>query len=151
MITIKFENRVPELTAKVQNAVSQFVRAGSLHLVNTMKVSMADRKSGRTYPRGKIARHQASAPGESPAVDSGNYINSIVIDKVFETNALEALIGTVLPYAKWLEDGTNAPSPKDGNMGPLMGGIRPRPLWAKTVEQELPTLDKLLEHYINRV
>jgi phage gpG-like protein len=39
---------------------------------------MRQAKSGRTYTRGKGKRiHQASAPGESPAVDMGHLFNSI--------------------------------------------------------------------------
>jgi hypothetical protein len=129
MIRITIDNKVPELTAKVQAGVSRFIRKGALHLHGSMAVSMADRKSGRLYKRGKDRVHQASAEGESPAIDSSNYINSIFIEGVFESNSLEAVLGTAIPCAPILED------PEGLN----------RPLWGVTVKQQMPTLEKMLE------
>ena len=68
---------------------------------------MSPPKSGREYKRGKRT-HQASAPGEAPASDLGNLVNSVVIihdgladwsDHVTAEYALALEIGTpkILP------------------------------------------------------
>lgn len=41
-----------------------------------IKVSMAEAKHGRIYRRGRTAQHQASEPGEAPAIDYGVLVNS---------------------------------------------------------------------------
>ena len=51
--------------------------AGALVAETAMKQSIqAGPKSGRTYARGRRV-HQASAPGQPPATDTGNLVNSI--------------------------------------------------------------------------
>lgn len=60
-------------------------------------------KSGKKYRRGRKV-HQASAPGEAPAIDRGELARGIAfnIDK-------KRLIGNVVstaPHGKWLEFGT---------------------------------------------
>jgi hypothetical protein len=130
MITIRVRNATPELMQKLQAGVSRFIRKGAHYVEGELKSSMAESKSGKTYKRGKDGTHVASAPGESPAVDSSNYINDL--KPVFE-NSLEARIGTVLDYPVLLEEGTPG------------GKIAPRPLWNKTLTEVLPTLETLLE------
>lgn len=130
MITIRVRNATPELMQKLQAGVSRFIRKGAHYVEGKLKSSMAEPKSGRTYKRGKDGTHVASAPGESPAVDSSSYINDL--KPVFE-NSLEARIGTVLDYPVLLEEGTPG------------GMIAPRPLWNKTLVDVLPTLETLLE------
>ncbi len=133
MIRITVDNDVPELMDKVQAAVSRFVRKGALHIEGEIKSSMAEPKSGRASKRGEN-EHIASAPGESPAVDSSNYIGSV--NTIFE-NSLEAKVGTPVDYALYLEEGTES--------------IEPRPLWQKTVTEVLPTLETLLEVEIGKL
>lgn len=43
-------------------------------------------KTGRVYKRGKGKSHQASAPGEAPATDTGNLVNGISTQKVGDAN-----------------------------------------------------------------
>lgn len=61
--------------------------------------------SGRVYRKSNPTRtHQASAPGEAPATDTGRLVNSIF----FEVNGqLSATVGSRLVYALWLEYGTS--------------------------------------------
>lgn len=134
MIRITVDNEVPELMDKVQAAVSRFVRKGILHIEGEVKSSIAEPKSGRSYKRGKDKTHVASAPGESPASDSSNYIGSI--QPLFESS-LEAKVGTPLEYPVYLEDGTDT--------------IEKRPLWEKTVEEGLPTLETLLKSELKKL
>jgi hypothetical protein len=61
-------------------------------------------KTGRTYTRGKKI-HIASSPYNAPAIDSGNYIRSLVIER----NTTTVELGTLIQdpeYPLFLEKGT---------------------------------------------
>lgn len=141
MIQISIQDKTPELMQKLEAAAGRFVRKAAFHIEGQMKLSMAEEKTGNEYERGpkaieqgKKAKHRASAPGESPAVDSSNLTNSISILPM--THALEAKIGTPVEYALPLETGTKH--------------MEARPLWERTVNEALPTLEALLKQEINR-
>ena len=65
-------------------------------------------KSGITYDKGKGIKHQASAPGQAPASDTGNLARNIQIE--LSADKLRADIGVhnllFTPYARALELGT---------------------------------------------
>jgi hypothetical protein len=90
-------------------------------------------KSGAVYARGGIT-HQASAPGEAPATDTGALASSVYFQ---QTSKLTATIGSRLAYAYWLEYGITK--------------IAPRPAWVpatedgqkKLNERVLKTLERL--------
>lgn len=124
---IKVEDRTPERMAKLETALGFFVVDGGRLLERRMKASMLTGKSGRRYKRGKDSIHVASAPGESPADDSGNLLGSIDLQKVSD---LEAVLGTPVEYAAFLETGTSR--------------MAARPMWEKTAKEALPTLETLL-------
>lgn len=81
------------------------LEAAGLIVQNAARVSILNGpKTGALYnPRGKV-QHQASAPGEAPASDTGRLVNSIV-SRVDET-ALVANITAGTEYAPYLEFGT---------------------------------------------
>lgn len=63
-------------------------------------------KTGRVYRRGNIT-HQASAPGQAPATDTGRLVNSIYLDdEGFGRGRAEISVGSLLAYAAYLEYGT---------------------------------------------
>jgi len=100
-------------------------------------------KTGRIYTRGNV-RHQASAPYEAPASDTGNLMGSIDVD--FE-GPLTAYVGTHVMYGMYLEFGTRGSddSPK----------ILPRPWLLPSFEKaKIGVSAKLkedIERLINRV
>ncbi|MCC6328994.1 MAG: hypothetical protein IT174_10790 [Acidobacteria bacterium] len=153
MITVSVKDRTPELMQKLQAAVEQFVVKGAAYIEGELVKESAGKKTGRSYPRGKEAVHTASAPGESPANDSSNLYGSI---QIISENSLEAKIGTVVEYAVYLEYGASAPATRkvkktgEAVMGPHMGGMKPRPLWAKTAAESLPTLENMLEAEVRK-
>lgn len=62
--------------------------------------------TGRIYRRGGKA-HQASAPGQPPAVDTGRLRSSITHDVRIERGGVIGRVGTNVEYAPHLELGTS--------------------------------------------
>jgi len=65
-------------------------------------------KSGRIYRRGNVA-HQASAPGEAPATDTGALVNSAYTKKLGDS---DYETGFTAEYAAALEFGTAKMAPR---------------------------------------
>lgn len=84
-------------------------------------------KTGRIYTRGEI-EHQASAPGEAPATDTGVLASSLYFE---QSTKLSATIGSRLAYAYYLEFGT--------------ARIAPRPSWVPATEAAKPKLRARVE------
>lgn len=68
--------KLRSIKSKVGNGMSQVALSGAFVLEGFVKQSMQEGHHGRVYRRGGKA-HQASAPGEPPAVDYGHLLNSI--------------------------------------------------------------------------
>ncbi len=88
-------------------------------------------KTGRRYKRGSII-HQASAPGESPATDTGKLASSAEFE--IDEQGLWAIVSFSAFYARMLEFGTRF--------------IRPRPFLFPTVD-ELKA--KIIEIFITSI
>lgn len=121
------------------SAITQVLRAGmggipgdltriGFRLVNELKLDLSTHGRGRIYTtyfyqrNGKLyawpARdipHQASAPGDAPAVDTGVLRASYGSEVVGQT----LTIGSGKFYAKWLEFGTSKIKPRP-HLRPLM-------------------------------
>jgi len=82
----------------------KFVRQIAFAIEAEMKLLMAGPKSGRLYRRRGGRTHQASAPGEAPAVDTGFLINSI---RTVVKSDTRAEITVAAEYAEGLEFGTD--------------------------------------------
>jgi hypothetical protein len=80
---------------------------GSLKLVeNAAKQRVANGpKTGRIYNRRGV-EHQASAPGEPPATDTGALIASIGSDAAIVGDTIDGYVRAKAPYAIHLELGT---------------------------------------------
>jgi hypothetical protein len=104
--------RLSELTPIVQRHVLEATKAGAQMVLNDANVSIArGTKSGRTYRRRGI-EHQASAPGEPPATDTGALIASGRADAVVDGATVEAVVDYRAPYAVHLEYGTRKMLPR---------------------------------------
>jgi hypothetical protein len=77
--------------------------------------------------------HTSSAPGEAPATDTGLLDSSIYFD---QKTKLSAEIGSRLPYAYYLEFGTQK--------------IAARPSWVPAVEKHRATLQRLIAAEIKK-
>jgi len=77
--------------------------AGALVLEGFIKQSMQASHHGRIYSRGGRT-HQASAPGETPAIDLGHLVNSIESSLIDSTSSQVATDSDIAPF---LEFGTS--------------------------------------------
>jgi HK97 gp10 family phage protein len=69
-------------------------------------------KTGRVYSGGKgFGTHQASAPGEAPASDTGNLVGLIGVDRV-DVTRLRVAIFSSAKYSAALEFGTSKMAPR---------------------------------------
>lgn len=114
IVTKKIRQAVMRGVAKTANRVKAKAVGLILHAPAT----------GRVYIRRGVA-HQASAPGEPPASDTGTLARSIDVD--LEPKKLRAIIKAQTKYAKGLEFGTPT--------------IEPRPFMRPALNQEKKKLD----------
>ena len=119
-MTIALQSQIPTLRATLRRRASRLVRDVRDRIVATAKISMTGPKSGRGYRRGNRT-HQASAPGEAPAVDTGLLINSI---QTAEEGDLRAVLGVGAEYGIWLEFGTRRMAPRPF-LGPAFEQAKP--------------------------
>jgi hypothetical protein len=112
------DNRLASIGLQAALKADQLVERTAQHVVSHMKISMAEEKHGEMY-----GTHQASAPGESPAIDTSYLSNSIQIE---QTGQAQRLITFGADYA--------APVTKE------MGGRSEaaRPVLRPALEKEAP-------------
>lgn len=92
------------LSPRIDDAVISAWIEGRLNDArNTFIVHMSGGGGGRSYRRGKSGVHQASAPGDYPASDSGRLANSVDYQMV---NPREGQLRSDIEYAAYLTDGT---------------------------------------------
>jgi len=92
------EHRFRVLAVWLQEAASKAFRG--------MIASMTGQKSGRIYKIGKNRTHQASAPGQAPAVLTGQLRSSITVNRVTD---YEYVVSIAAPYGRILEFAMNRP------------------------------------------
>jgi HK97 gp10 family phage protein len=100
-IVVKY-NRLPQIAAKFPEVVRELVQKAARDIEANAKASMEGQKHGRIYTRGGVL-HQASAPGEAPAVDTGKLKSSIFTEMVSQ---FKAVVTASAEYAAMLEFGT---------------------------------------------
>ncbi len=96
---------------RVQESVEKELNAGLYAAAKKIEADakksiLSGQKTGRIYTRGTVI-HRASAPGESPASDTGRLVNSINGELV--KGALESIVRAgsgIVKYARMLEFGT---------------------------------------------
>lgn len=116
-------------------------RAGAMVGVSRWIVDVEDRavklimnppKTGHIYRRRGVA-HQASAPGEAPANDTGRLVNARRID-LFESD-LRARLTFSTEYASYLEFGTRK--------------MEPRPFARRALAESVETGRKMVEEEVS--
>lgn len=91
----ELDRQVPGRAAAVVQKLAQDCEANA-------KRNMEGIRTGRVYMRGSVM-HQASAPGEMPAVDTGYLKNSIT---AIREGRLRWVVAVGAEYGIWLEYGT---------------------------------------------
>ena len=107
-MTVKFDTSTVE--GRIRKAVMRGIIRGTED-VRTEAVSLIQntKKTGRVYRRGGV-EHQASAPGEPPASDTGQLVNSI--GTVYDTTTLTGRVVAKSKHAPPLEFGTKNMEPR---------------------------------------
>lgn len=121
-MSFRLQSNVGAVTAQIEKRAGELVRRTAFGIEAKIKLSMSDSKSGRMY-----GSHQASAPSEAPAIDTGFLVNSIQT----EADGLSAAVGTNAEYALPLEFGTHR--------------MQPRPFFGPAFEAAKPEFEKGLK------
>lgn len=79
---VQLTSKLPQLADAIEKETSRIVRETAFDVERNIKESMAEPKHGRIYDG-----HQASAPGEAPAIDLGSYVNTIQTEMISESLA----------------------------------------------------------------
>lgn len=121
------------ITDAMRQGVSEAVEETARNIETGVKMRMQQgQKTGRVYKRGGVL-HQASAPGQSPAVDTGVLLGSIYSEK--ETDMMW-VAGSRLAYAAYLEFGTSR--------------MAARPAWVPEAREHAGNFKKMIEAVLLR-
>ena len=94
------------------------LRKGAIEVHARVVRKLSQHGSGRVYParrsrgQNRTAPHQASAPGEPPAVDTGLYRASWQFDFGVDARGPWSEVGTPMKIGPWLEFGTSRMAPR---------------------------------------
>lgn len=99
---------------EVLQAVAQAAFRGVVRGTESVKTRMVERiqqppKTGRIYKRNTV-EHQASAPGESPASDTGRLAQSVTTS--YDPSRIAGYVNVSTEYAAALEFGTPRIAPR---------------------------------------
>lgn len=101
-------SKIPQLNAELKRRASALVVKTAGRIETTAKLSFADSKTGRTYQK-KGKTHIAAAPGEAPAIDSGQLANFVQSE---QTGDASAVVGTNVEHGMHTEFGTSRMEPR---------------------------------------
>ena len=140
-VTLKLEGTealaraLRKLDEDARNEVKKAVDATGLSLRGAIvKKYQRGPATGEIYEKYNPRRtHQASAPGEAPATDTGRLANSVLTEDI---GPLTIEVGTDVEYGPYLEFGTRT--------------IAPRPNWVPSVQEETPKYIRRVEAAIKR-
>lgn len=107
--------KIGKIGAKTRAEVRRALQRGALAIENRAVEGIIDPpKTGRIYKskHRKGATHQASAPGEFPAADSGRLHQSITSVEASTQDVIRFETGGNVPYATYLELGTSRMAPR---------------------------------------
>uniref|UniRef100_A0A6M3MF03 Putative tail protein n=1 Tax=viral metagenome TaxID=1070528 RepID=A0A6M3MF03_9ZZZZ len=139
------------LGGNVQNASVEALWTAGAHLEGALKEKLSQPGTGRTYKTGRkgarYATHQASAPGEPPAVDTGRLRSSVthnvtgrpgrdLPDPGGSKTEAKGYVGTNLEIGPYLEFGTSR--------------MKERPWLYPTITEEATAVAKLVQNVIKR-
>lgn len=110
-VTLKLNSH--NILPKLESVATQRMYAAAQEVRNETLRTLSGNRTGRTYRvPGTQVTYTASAPGEAPAVQTGQLRNS-VRDRVYsEGKSVKGEVGTELMKGLWLEKGTSKMAPR---------------------------------------
>ncbi len=116
--------------SKAETAVRRVVTATTMQVeADVKKAVQRGPKTGRTYTRGKTRTHQASAPGEAPATDTGTLVSRV--NREMHDSGRSGSVFSDVDYAGTLERGN--------------AKIDPRPYFAPALDANASSFVRNLE------
>lgn len=106
-----FEDKIEEFFHDPTGAVAKIVEQDAYLVENEAKRLLLLPGSGRIYRRGGVV-HQASAPGEPAASDTGQLLNSVGHRMSEDANGVYAEVGTDVKHGAYTELGTRHMAPR---------------------------------------
>lgn len=116
---------------KAQPSAIRAVTKATLHYENALKKKLTGPRSGIVY-----TTHQASAPGEPPALNTGSYRQSIGHEIVEEKDSVFGQVGT---------NDVRGPILEFGGIAGNNARILPRPHFSATFLEEEQTMVTILD------
>ena len=108
----RLHRKLQRLRADTARAALDALREGEENTIGEIRIRMAAAKSGRAYRRGRKV-HIASAPGEAPAIDTGELAGSVrEFDGAATSTAAWVTFGTDVPHGVYTEFGTSRMAPR---------------------------------------
>jgi hypothetical protein len=96
------QSNIPTLIRLMRRKAARLATKTALRIEADIKGGMAQPKSGRTYHRKNGRTQQASAPGESPAIDDATLVNSVFVADIDD---LTKAVGAAAEQAAVMELG----------------------------------------------
>jgi hypothetical protein len=109
--------KVPQITEAMMEAAAAVVQETTDTVKDRIETLMMEPKSGVKYA---ALPHVSSAPGQAPAIQFGDLLNSIHTQMERSAGVATSYVYSDLERAAWLELGT--------------GRIAPRPAWTVALE-----------------
>ena len=159
MFTLKINSR--DASGNIEASTKKYVKGISNEVLNRMKgagetirsnviKTLSGPRSGKIYKRANGKSHQASAPGEPPASDTGHLRNSFHAQTETEQRGRKLFV-TAMAVSNTTKDaygGKNkGRTPSKGNYAWIdvgMGNIAPRPYSKKVAEESYKHITELL-------
>jgi len=130
--TVILKNDLPRITAQMAPYARLVVLKTTMDIERESKQSMSGPKTGREYPSMGGKMHQASAPGEAPAIDTGVLVGSIQSKMA---GPMTGIIYTNTEYAPILEFGSVH--------------MAPRPFFLPAAKQAWPSFLEAMKRVVN--
>jgi hypothetical protein len=130
---IQFHSNLPNVMAAINRNAEQRVFGAANELRNAWINRLSGERHGRTYRvPGTNRTYVASAPGESPAVQTGDLRRSVTINPpAWIDGTISSEVGSKLEKAPMLKFGTR--------------NMQPRPSLAPARDDALPVITQLIE------
>ena len=129
-IKIELKRNLNKVIDALDNIAGQRMAEACIHVQNKTKEKLSGKRTGRVYRvPGTKKTYTASAPGEPPAVMTGQLRTSIKY-RIVGDMKVTGEVGSKLKKAPMLEFGTKK--------------MKPRPFLRPTFQEELPKIKEIL-------